>query len=285
MKGYLCSHTDLCGVLSMYTTLSEITYTDTLYSIPSAKLKREVEFNVYLPQPFYGLEALNVLFFNDGQDAPKMKLESILSRLGSQNFIKSLAVVAIKASADRIQEYGVAGQPDFKKRGSKATAYTSFIVSELVPEVKSILKEYALGEFAYAGFSLGGLSAFDIAWHNDDTFSKVGVFSGSFWWRKQALGPDYTDNDRILHQMIRTSAHKPSLKFWLMTGTEDESADRNRNGIIDSIDDTVDVIKELMKKGYHRPADLAYYEKVGGKHDIDTWASAMPKFLTWAFGY
>jgi enterochelin esterase-like enzyme len=69
-----------------------------------------------------------------------------------------------------------------------------------------------------------------------------------------------------------------------MTGTEDELADRNKNFIIDSIDDTIDVIKELLKKGYKRPDDIAYYEMVGGKHELKTWAKAMSPFLIWAFG-
>ena len=93
----------------------------------------------------------------------------------------------------------------------------------------------------------------DIAWNNPQLFDKVGVFSGSFWWRSKELGKGYTDNDRIMHNIIRNTAAKPDLKFWLQTGTKDETADRNKNGIIDSIDDTVDLIKELESKGYTRP--------------------------------
>jgi cyanate lyase len=36
-------------------------------------------------------------------------------------------------------------------------------------------------------------------------------------------------------------------------GTEDETADRNGNGIIDAIDDTQDVIKEIKFKGSKSP--------------------------------
>ena len=109
-------------------------------------------------------------------------------------------------------------------------------------------------------------------------------YSGSFWWRSKELGKGYTDADRIMHSIIRESKAKPPLKFWLQTGTKDETAARNKNGIIDSIDDTIDIIKELESKGYNRPADIQYLEMVGGMHSIDTWAEAMPKFLVWAFG-
>jgi cyanate lyase len=36
-------------------------------------------------------------------------------------------------------------------------------------------------------------------------------------------------------------------------GTEDKTADRNGNGIIDAIDDTQDVNKEIKFKGYKKP--------------------------------
>lgn len=87
-----------------------------------------------------------------------------------------------------------------------------------------------------------------------------------------------------MHQHIRRSKMRPGLKFWFQTGTEDEASDRNNNGIIDSIDDTLDLIAELTLKGYRPFKDIHYYEMQGGRHDTATWAKAMPEFLKWAFG-
>jgi enterochelin esterase family protein len=98
------------------------------------------------------------------------------------------------------------------------------------------------------------------------------------------LAKGYSESDRIMHNIIRNTATKPDLKIWLQTGTRDETSDRNKNGIIDSIDDTVDLIKELENKGFTRPSDVQYIEMVGGSHNTETWAKAMPKFLVWAFG-
>ena len=64
----------------------------------------------------------------------------------------------------------------------------------------------------------------------------------------------------------------------------DEVLDRNNNGIIDSIDDTHDIIRELVAKGYRRDEDIHYLEMPDGRHDVATWAKAMPVFLEWAFG-
>ena len=58
----------------------------------------------------------------------------------------------------------------------------------------------------------------------------------------------------------------------------DETHDRNNNGIIDSIDDALDLMAELKQKGY---TDIEYLELADGKHDIPTWGRAMPVFLKW----
>lgn len=268
----------------MYTTMLLPEVIRTKNVIKSNSLKREVELEIFTPDNLLGNETLNLLILNDGQDAEGLDLENTLNALYRTHKIEPLVVVAVKASKDRVQEYGVAGVPDFLGRGGAAISYTDFVINELLPFIQGEVEMPINGKRAFAGCSLGGLTAFDIAWNNDNYFDAVGVFSGSFWWRKKDLKDGYTNDDRILHQMIKQTKGKPELKFWLMTGTEDETADRNRNYIIDSIDDTIDVIKGLLEKGYQRPEDIAYYEMVGGKHDVPTWSKAMPAFLTWAFG-
>jgi enterochelin esterase-like enzyme len=263
---------------------NEMTLTETKITIDSDALKRGVAITLLLPEESEITGPANLLLLNDGQEAENLRIKESLENLYNYGLIKPVLVAAIHAGDERVQEYGTAGIPDFKQRGSKAAAYTKFIVTELLPAVK---KETGLTNFditAFAGFSLGGLSAMDIAWHYPEVFNKVGVFSGSFWWRSKELGKGYTENDRIIHGIIRNTTSTPGLKIWLQTGTKDETADRNKNGIIDSIDDTIDLIKELENKGYTRPADIQYLEMVGGAHNVETWAEAMPKFLLWAFG-
>ncbi|MFP5080774.1 alpha/beta hydrolase [Pedobacter sp. JCM 36344] len=255
----------------------------TEHALKSVHLERDVEFDVFLPYNLLGNEELNLLLLNDGQDSVELKIQETLSDLYSKGIVGAILVVAIKASEERLHEYGIVGRPDFINRGAKAAAYSSFVAKELFPLLAKIVSFPIKGSRAFAGFSLGGLSAFDIVWNNEALFNIVGVMSGSFWWRKKDLKYGYTDSDRIMHEVIRESPIKPNIKFWLMTGTEDEKADRNKNGIIDSIDDTIDIIKELIKKGYQRPEDIRYYEMVGGEHNVATWSKALPAFLKWAF--
>jgi enterochelin esterase-like enzyme len=87
-----------------------------------------------------------------------------------------------------------------------------------------------------------------------------------------------------MHNQIRDDIAVPGLRFFLECGTADETEDRNGNGVIDSIDDTKDLIRALINKGYDPQMDIYYHEIDGGKHDIPTWALAMPVFLKWGYG-
>ena len=157
------------------------------------------------------------------------------------------------ANEDRLQEYGSSSAVDFKNRGSKAGLYSEFMINELLPYIRN---NYSVSrdknKNVVAGWSMGGLSAIDIVWNFPNYFGKVGVFSGSLWWRMKAYNRGYKeDKHRIIHQMIRNSEKKEGLKFWFECGTNDEQADRN---------------------------------KKGGEHNQQTWSEIMPYFLTWAFG-
>lgn len=255
---------------------------DSLHSVP---LNRTVHLDIILP-PDYTTSGARypVLYLNDGQDLPRLRMAAILDSLYRKQAIQPFVLVAIHAG-DRIQEYGTAARADYMNRGSKAGLYTDFVLTELLPYSR---KHYRVStdpaQSVFAGFSLGGLSAFDIVFHHPDRFSKAGVFSGSFWWRSKSTEAGYRDEtDRIMHDLVRKGVYSPTLKFWFETGTNDETSDRNNNGIIDAIDDTTDLIDELVKKGYHREKDIRYVEIPGGEHNQKTWSKIMPDFLMWAF--
>ncbi|MBB5396545.1 esterase family protein [Mucilaginibacter sp. AK015] len=267
-----------------YSTDFEMKIAQEQFTITSKILDRDVTCTLLIPEDGAVAEPLNLLLLNDGQELENLKLVDTLENLYERNCLKPLLTVAIHAGEGRLQEYGVAGKPDFKKRGAKAGLYTQFVKTELLPFIQEHTGIDHFETTAFAGCSLGGLTAMDVAWNNPDLFDIVGAFSASFWWRSKDLAKGYTNDDRIMHNVIKNTAGKPELKFWLQTGTKDETADRNKNGIIDSIDDTIDIIKELLAKGYQRPADIQYLEVLGGTHDTETWGKAMPKFLTWAFG-
>jgi enterochelin esterase-like enzyme len=256
-----------------------------IVGVHSKLLNRDVDVNLLLPTQM-GENKYPLLLLNDGQDMEGLKLKSTIEGLVAKSLIPPIIVAGVVA-ADRLQEYGVAARKDYLKRGSLAKAYSEYISTELLPY---LLYKYPIetdaSQHVFGGCSMGGLSALDIVWNHPHLFQKVGVFSGSFWWRKRdSKSLFYSDHrDRLMHQEIRHGKKKENLQFWLQTGTLDEMGDRNKNGIIDSIDDTLDLIAELTKKGYRPFHDIQYYEMKDGKHNLETWAEAMPVFLLWAFG-
>ena len=252
--------------------------------IVSAQLARKVRVDFYLPINVTAPEQLSILFINDGQDLERMGFECLLNALYERQAISPVLCVGIHAGTERKMEYGTASQPDFKGRGAKAAGYTRFILEELLPRIQITYHLPVTKAKAFAGFSLGALSALDIVWNHPSEFSAVGVFSGSLWWRsKDQHDASYDDDkDRIMHQIIRKSPNKPRLKFFFESGKLDEQRDRNENGIIDSIDDTLDLIAELKAKGY-KESEIEFLLLEEGKHDVETWGVAMPYFLKWAF--
>ena len=250
----------------------------------SPTLERIVDVDIFLPPDYEDVYTkYPFLILNDGQDSTAVKVRKHLSILYSLGRIEPVIVIGVYAG-DRMQEYGVQGHPDYRERGASSAIYNDFIIEELIPFIKDNFRiNTKHPRNAIAGYSLGGLSALDICWNNPDVFKRVGVFSGSLWWRSKSYDDGYTDDDRIMHQVIKKGTHKKGLRFWFEVGGKDETADRNENGVIDSIDDTLDMISELIQKGYKPYRDIEYLEIKNGYHTQVTWAKAMPYFLQWAF--
>lgn len=249
-------------------------------------LGREVTIDGYLPVNITNPHELPLLLVNDGQDLPRFQFADMLDEMISYKVIEPIVVIGIHCGADRKNEYGTAFISDYLGRGAKAEQYTMFIFEELLPYVRKKYRLPHVREKAFAGFSLGALSAMDIVWNRPGEFTRAGMFSGSFWWRtKESDDNRYNEDlDRIMHQQVRAGGYAPWLKFFFQCGLADETADRNGNGVIDSVDDTRDLVDELVTKGYQLPEDIFYFEMPDGKHDVPTWGRAMPEFLRWGWG-
>lgn len=250
---------------------------------PSIYLGRDVIMDIFLPNNYYkNEEPCKVLFLNDGQNWKALRLAASL--INMEEKLDPVIIVALHCGRERLLEYGTAAMADYKNRGNKAAAYTFFITQELIPYIECQYRVPADPNYrAFAGFSLGGLSAFDIVWHHPHLFSKAGVFSGSFWWRHAPNGQEDADQDRIMHKLVTAGQFHNNLKFWFSAGTAEEKEDRNKNGIIDVIDDILDLMDELRQLGY-TDDHIRYVEIDGGTHHEDSWGAVFPEFLKWAYG-
>ncbi len=255
---------------------------DELYS---RHLQRKVKLTViHTPVPD-DKSQLNLLILNDGQDLDVFRVRAITDSLYKKGLLRPLVIVAVWPG-DRMQEYGVADKPDYEGRGSRAGLYDAFINDELYFYAKKQAGVRKFSSVAIAGCSLGALSAFDIAWNHPEKIDKVGVFSGSFWWRdKAAEDSSYSDEtNRILYSKLKASRKKPKLQYWFYAGGAEETSDRDKDSIIDVIDDTKDIIALIRHKNIASPGDVVYKENRDGKHDYAYWSQELPGFLVWAFG-
>ena len=259
-----------------------------LADFASSHLQNQRTITVFLP-PGYQTDtkrAYKVLYINDGQDMEQLRLHETLANLYAQKRIEPLIVVAIPTNENRLQEYGTAITANAQELGKLARQYNRFVTEEVMPVIASSWRTLTGPEnTAVLGASLGGLSAFDLAWNHPDCFGMVGVFSGSFWWRASETDPHITPNQLIAHEMVRRSHYRPGFRAWFEAGTLDEKDDRDNNGVIDAIQDTLELMDELALLGYKRGQDMVYLEVENGHHNYETWSQVLPDFLQWAFPY
>ncbi len=278
-----CYHSIIFGDMAetKLSPLSTLTVEEVI--IESDYLEREVIFDIYLPLGYSAGEPLSLLLINDGQDLRVMQFESILEGMYRKDSLKPLICLGVHCGPQRKMEYGTAYSADYKGRGSRAGLYTKFIFEELLPLVRHKYQIPSFRDKSFAGFSLGALSALDMVWNHSSEFTRVGLFSASLWWRRKGYNDGYDDEmDRLMHLQIRKGSFHPWLRFFIECGKLDETADRNNNGIIDSIDDALDLIVELKAKGF-TDEHIHYLELAEGTHDVKTWAKAIPDFLSWGW--
>lgn len=240
--------------------------------------------DVFLPRGYQRdtARAYPVIYANDGQDMEAVGMAMALDSLQRAGRMAPVIVVAVHAT-DRVQDYGTAYIPNAQGLGGRADRYGQFMVVELMTLIESRYRA-ARGPASTAimGWSLGALSAFDLAWRTPDRFGTVGSFSGSFWWRTDDGTVEARQASRIMHRRVRETPGRPALRMWFETGQRDEASDRDGNGVIDSVQDTEELIAELEAKGYRRGSDVVHLT-VMGSHDLPTWKRMLPEWLAWVF--
>lgn len=240
--------------------------------------------DVYLPRGYAAdsLTTYPVLYANDGQDMETVELAGVLDSLQRTGRMAPVIVVAIHAT-ERVQDYGTAYIVNAQGLGARADRYDQFLTTEVMTLIESRYRvKPGSAHTAIMGWSLGGLSAFDLAWRHAEQFGTVGVFSGAFWWRTDDRDAESKQASRIMHRRVRQTPGHPALRMWFETGLEDEAADRDGNGVIDAVQDTEELIAELERKGYRRGRDMVHLT-VEGHHDLPTWKRLLPEWLAWAF--
>src|SRR5262249_31710011 len=236
------------------------------------------------------------LFLNDGQDADALGLAVTLDDLWKKQQLPPMIVVALPVSpgGTRLQDYGtaehdvsIACDPGGGSGllGTQAAAYARYVTEQPPPgAVREVGVAPVPARPGFLGASLGGLSAFSITWDPPETFGFAGAMSGSFWWRTMSGTVEQRQASRIMQAIVARTSPRPAIRAWFEAGTDDETADRDGDGIIDSIDDTLDLMAAMGALGFQNGGDMVYGQVEHGIHGYATWAAVLPAFLAWATG-
>ena len=254
------------------------------------------------------------LYINDGQDMEAVGLQATLDDLCRHGDIKPMIVVAIDMPQDRMAGYGVsdrakgvsiAAPTKYGAVGANAQAYSQWLVQSLVPYVDGHWRTRRNADSRWLlGWSLGAINAFSVGWQYPETFGRIGAFSPSFWLSTDSSDAKAVQATRIAHAMVETMPPPLHSRFFFAAGDAEEKNDRDGDGIIDVIDDLLDLMqgwkgddgrmhKGLVQLGYAINRDYGvhpddstavFYRLPGGEHNQKSWARMLPAFLQWADG-
>ncbi|MGY3266178.1 alpha/beta hydrolase [Lysobacter sp. HA35] len=256
--------------------------------------------------------ACESLYVDDGQDAGAVHLADTLSSLAASGDTRAPIVIAIDMPPDRMGAYGfsdraagksVVAPTKYGDVGARAQAYSEWLVHTLVPFVDS---RYAVrptpNARAILGWSLGGAHAFNVGWQYPEVFGRVGAFSPSFWLTTDRTDSSTLQHTRIAQSMLAEFNAPRGSRFFFAIGTDEETSDRDGDGVNDAVDDVRDLVegwnadaggmRGLKQLGYRvtedptrdtGSSDVALYVLDGGRHEQASWARMLPVFLRWMY--
>jgi predicted alpha/beta superfamily hydrolase len=249
-------------------------------NFPSKILGNRRDVLVYLP-PGYGRFSRRrypVLYLHDGQNVfdaatsfagVEWGVDETAQRLIGEGLIEPLIIVAVfNMGEDRIHEYahtrGVYDHTSERKKRSRGLArqYGDFLINELKPYIDRKYRTKRRAEFtALGGSSLGGLVTLAIGILYPQAFTRLIVMSPSLWW-----------DDFSIYRLVDSINHKPPLKIWLDTGTNEPGWEQVR-----------ELRDRLAKKGWKVFDDLRYLEVKGADHSEGAWAARVDPALRFLF--
>lgn len=304
----------LCLLLACAFAQAQNVRVETLEQAAPGLSDTPIRVRAYLPPAYEATQArYDVLYVDDGQDMEAVGMQATLEAQYARNAIRPIIVVAIDMPPDRMAGYGlfdrakgeaIAASTRYGTVGANAQVYAQWLTQTLVPAIDARYRTVARADGrAILGWSLGALSAFGIGWQYPELFGRVGAFSPSFWLSADGKDAGAVQATRIVHALVDASAPMPRPKLFFGIGSNEETDDRDSDGIIDVLDDTRDLIegwtspdgkphKGLRQFGYTANPDYArrhgrdaaaLYLLEGGRHNQPSWARMLPVFLQWAY--
>lgn len=225
---------------------------------------------VYLPQDYYtSNNSYQTLYMQDGQNlfdlatsfAAEWKCDETMEDLQNKDSTNGIIIIGIdNGGLTRIDEYSPWTNPQYG--GGEGDEYTDFIINTLKPYMDANFRTLPTREnTGIMGSSMGGL----ISWYgglaHQDVFSKVGVFSPSFWFSPE-----------VMTFASSTPKQYPTSFYFLAGSLEGSETDAN--------------IKKVMKRMYANgftKDEMKYQYVQGGTHSETFWSQWFDNAVLWLY--
>ncbi len=224
---------------------------------------------IYLP-PAYQTSGIDypVLYMQDGQNlfdnstafAGEWQVDETLNLLHEQGKAVPIVVGIDNGGGHRISEYTPWAHP--QHGGGDGHLYAKFVVETLKPFVDQNYRTQSGREHTgVMGSSLGGLISFYIAHNFQEVFSRVGVFSPSFWFSDQVYG------------FASQTGKKHPIKYYIMGGSAESTT------MVPKMQQMVDTLHSI---GF---GTQEVFLKVvqGGQHNEAFWRAQFKDAYEWLF--
>jgi len=237
------------------------------FQIP--ELNRTRQIRIYLPPNYESSgQSYPVLYMHDAQNlfddatsyAGEWGVDETLNQLHEENQL-SLIVVGIDNGSDkRMNELSPWSNEDFGV--AEGEAYMKFIVATIKPFIDSkyrTLKEAK--HTAIMGSSMGGLISHYAGFEFADSFSKIGIFSPSYWFSEEVY--EFSQVNKLTSD---------SKLYMLMGGDEGHDMVENFNKMT----------LQLKSAGMN-DANLSASVVLNGEHNEAFWRSEFKRAILWLF--
>ncbi|RNA01519.1 T9SS C-terminal target domain-containing [Brachionus plicatilis] len=225
---------------------------------------------IYLPPDYFSsLKSYPVLYMHDGQNlfdnatssyGDEWNVDETVERnyfFGKQTAI----VVGLQTKDQRTDELTPYTHP--VRGGGKGDRYVDFLKNDVKPYVDRNFRTKPGREFTgLGGSSFGGLMTFYAGMKNQNLFSKLVVFSPSFWFNSTVF--ELVDSPEV-------TKYDDTKLYFVCGGME---GDRNMTSNMLKMADI------LSNKGY---TNLAYFVRPDGIHYETFWSQEFPSAFNWLF--
>jgi enterochelin esterase-like enzyme len=180
-------------------------------SVYSRHMQRKVPITIINTKMPDKKEDMNLLLFSNSSLLEQVRAKKIIDSLVKDKLIQPLILVAFEGNES---DYGIeeSNTPEAKKYKK----FNEFVVDELLPYIKKHAVIRKFNSVAICGFQNSAISAFGIAWNNDEKIQKIGMFSPTF-------SMDATNNDDATYQLLQTSRKRPKLIIFVAANGLDSS--------------------------------------------------------------